>query len=107
MTEYIWNFFQKKVLEAIDLNIKILISESILYHYLDKNTLPKWIDKIDGVAVSRHTLMRHHKIFKHIKNKNKKIFVFSINDGEIRDSEEEVLMDLKNYITGIYLDYRY
>ena len=31
--------------------------------------------------------MRHHKIFKHIKNKNKKIFVFSINDGEIRDSE--------------------
>ena len=51
--------------------------------------------------------MRHHKIFKHIKNKNKKIFVFSINDGEIRDSEEEVLMDLKNYITGIYLDYRY
>ncbi len=104
---YMELFSEKKVLEAIDLNIKTLISESILYHYLDKNTLQKWIDKIDGVAVSRHTLMRHHKIFKHIKNKNKKIFVFSINDGEIRDSEEEVLMDLKNYITGIYLDYRY
>ena len=104
---YMELFSEEKVFEALDLNIKTLISESILYHYLNKNTLPNWIDKIDGVVVSRHTLMRHYKIFQQIKNKNKKVYVFSINDGEIRDSEEEVLMDLKNYITGIYIDYRY
>ena len=98
-------FTEEKVFEALDLDIKVLVSESILYEYLLLKHLPNWVDKIEGVTISRHTLMRHPKIFKNLIENKKKVFVFSINDGHYRDKESEVMSDLKGYITGIYVDY--
>ena len=102
---YMEIFSEEKVFEALDLDIKVLVSETILYKYLLLKHLPHWVDKIDGVTISRHTLMRYPNIFKNLIENKKKVFVFSINDGHYRGKEAEVMSDLKGYITGIYVDY--
>ena len=102
---YMELFSEEKVFEALDLGIKVLVSETILHQYLLIKLLPNWVNKIDGVTISRHTLMRNPNIFKNLIKNKKKVFVFSINDGFYRDKEAEVMKDLKGYITGIYVDY--